>query len=80
MMFWEVRFKYEIIPDNPFACEPGLETTDPVYFKTMEECMAYVIAQKHLNIKEISLTQRSLGTWKAPYLLNDPDNEKEVIK
>lgn len=74
--FWEIKFKHEVTPDNPFNYEPHLETTDPVYFETMEECMAYVIDQKHLDIKEILLIQRNLGTWKAPYLLNDPDKER----
>ena len=72
MLFWEVRFKHTIEDDEGY---PFQKNEEPSFFGTMEECMAYVLAQSHLNISNVEFTRRYLGTWKSQILLNDPNKE-----
>ena len=72
MLFWEVRFKHTIEDDEGY---PFQKNEEPNFFGTMEECMAYVLAQSHLNISNVEFTRRYLGTWKSQILLNDPNKE-----
>ena len=70
MKFWEVRFKHTILDDN---CEcPCDKTEDPNFFSTMDECMAFIKAQSDLDISQVEITRRHLGTWKARVVLNEP--------
>jgi hypothetical protein len=70
MMFWEVKFKSR--EDNPDYNYPEVIVHDSNYFETLEECMAFVLSQGHLDICDIEFHQRSLGTWKSEYTLNAP--------
>ena len=69
MKFWEVRFKHTILDDN---CEyPCDKAEDPNFFSTLDECMAFIKAQEGLDISQVEITRRYLGTWKAPVMLNE---------
>ena len=72
MLFWEVRFKHTI-EDNE-GC-PLQKREEPTFFGTMEECMAYILSQSHLDISNVEFIRRSLGTWKQQITLNDPNRE-----
>ncbi len=67
MKFWEVRFKHTIEDNEGY---PIQKNEEPNYFGTVEECMAFVLSQPHLNITDIEFHQRSLGTWKSEITLN----------
>ena len=69
MLFWEVRFKY-ITENNEQKDE------EPHFFGTLEECMAYVLAQPHLDIFNVEFTSRFLGVWKEKITLNDSSNRE----
>ena len=51
------------------------KSEEPNFFATIEECMAFVLDQDHLDITQVEFIRRSLGTWKSQILLNDPDKE-----
>ena len=72
MLFWEVRFKHTAEDDNGY---PFQKSEEPIFFGTMEECMAYILAQSHLDISKVEFIRRSLGTWKQQITLNDPNRE-----
>ena len=70
MLFWEVRFKHTVEDDEGY---PFQKNEGPNFFATIEECMAFVLSQPHLNITDIEFHQRSLGTWKSEITLNAPN-------
>ena len=69
MKFWEVRFKHTIEDNEGY---PLQKNEEPNYFETVEECMAFVLSQPHLNITDIEFHQRNLGSWKTTITLNPP--------
>jgi hypothetical protein len=70
MKFWEVRFKHTILDDNcEYTCD---KEEDPNFFSTLDECMAFIKAQGDLDISQVEITRRYLGTWKARVVLNEP--------
>ena len=69
MKFWEVRFKHTILDNN---CEyPCDKAEDPYFFSTLDECMAFIKAQRDLDISQVEITRRHLGTWKERVVLNE---------
>ena len=70
MLFWEVRFKHTKFDENDYPIQIN---EDPNFFSTIEECMAFVLSQPHLNITDVEFHQRSLGIWKSEITLNAPD-------
>ena len=69
--FWEIKFKHEV--DN--GEYPYNKSEEPNFFTTIEECMAFVLAQDHLDITQVEFIRRSLGVWKSQILLNDPNRK-----
>lgn len=65
MEFWEVRCTFI---DSDWDNEEKRELV--AFFKTLEECMAYIISNSSLDIKNIEFKQRTMGTWKVEYTLN----------
>ena len=72
--FWEVNFKQELRDDEGY---PYDKKHGPAFFSTEEECMAYVLAQKHMKITNIEITRRYLGTWKSKITLNESKEKEE---
>ena len=70
MLFWEARFKHMKSDEDGYAMQLD---EGPNFFATLEECMAFVLSQPHLNITDIEFHQRSLGTWKSEITLNAPN-------
>ena len=70
MTYWEVNFKHRLEDEEGYPYE---KKEGPAFFATDEECMAYVLSQKHLKVCGIEMTQRSLGTWKSEITLNAPN-------
>lgn len=70
MLFWEVRFKHTKSDENDY---PTQIDEGPNFFSTIEECMAFVLSQPHLNITDVEFHQRSLGIWKSEITLNAPN-------
>ena len=70
MLFWEVRFKHTKSDENDYSTQIN---EGPNFFSTIEECMAFVLSQPHLNITDVEFHQRSLGIWKSEITLNAPD-------
>lgn len=70
MLFWEVRFKHTKTDENDYSTQIN---EGPNFFSTIEECMAFVLSQPHLNITDVEFHQRSLGIWKSEITLNAPD-------
>ena len=70
MLFWEVRFKHTKSDENDYSTQID---EGPNFFSTIEECMAFVLSQPHLNITDVEFHQRSLGIWKSEITLNAPD-------
>ena len=73
MIFWEVKFRHTVSEDGDY---PYDKQETPNYFSTMEECMAFVLSQDHLDVSCVEITRRSLGTWKSHIVLNDDTNRK----
>lgn len=65
MKFWEVRCSFV---DYDWDNEEERELV--AFFETLEECMAYIISNRSLDIKNIEFKARTMGTWKVEYTLN----------
>ena len=68
MKFWEVKFTF-----IDYDWEKEEKREEVAFFETLEECMAFVISNNSLDIKNIEFKQRSMGIWKAEYTLNRKD-------
>ena len=68
MKFWEVKFTFI---DYDWDSEEKRE--EVAFFETLEECMAFVISNNSLDIKNIEFKQRTMGIWKTEYTLNRKD-------
>ena len=65
MKFWEVKFTFI---DYDWDNEEKRELV--AFFETLEECMAYIISNNSLDIRNIEFKERTMGTWKVEYTLN----------
>ena len=65
MKFWEVRCTFI---DYDWDNEEKRELV--AFFETLEECMAYIISNSSLDIRNIEFKERTMGTWKVEYTLN----------
>ena len=68
MKFWEVKFTFI---DYDWDNEEKRE--EVAFFETLEECMAFVISNNSLDIKNIEFKQRTMRIWKTEYTLNRKD-------
>lgn len=65
MKFWEVKFTF-----IDYDWEKEEKREEVAFFETLEECMAYIISNSSLDIKNIEFKARTMGTWKVEYTLN----------
>ncbi len=71
MKFWEVRFTFI---DYDWDNEEKRE--EVAFFETLEECMAFIMSNNSLNIKNIEFKQRHMGIWKVECTLNKNNKAK----
>jgi hypothetical protein len=65
MKFWEVRFTF-----IDYGWDSEEKREEVAFFETLDECMAFIMFNNSLEIKDIEIKQRNMGTCKVEYTLN----------
>jgi hypothetical protein len=71
MKFWEVKFTF-----IDYDWEKEEKREEVAFFETLEECMAFIMSNNSLDIKNIEFKQRSMGICKREYTLNRKNTAK----